>query len=74
MSIVTEELTTAQLMKLAADYNAQRVTLTDDERAELVALLKKRASEELELGQEIECETVRVVRRVTGAVGVYFKS
>ncbi len=74
MSIVTEDLTTAQLMKLAADYNAQRVTLTDEERRVLVALLKLRAAEELDYGQEIECESVRVVRRVTGAVGVYFKS
>lgn len=74
MSKVTEEMTTAQLMRLAADYNAQRVELSDDERFELVGLLKKRAAEELDYGQEIECETVRVVRRVTGAVGVFFKS
>lgn len=74
MSVVTEDMTTAQLLRVAADYNSQKLTLTEDERQQLVALLKARAAEELDYGQEIECETVRVVRRVTGAVGVYFKS
>jgi len=74
MSIVNDAMTTAQLMKLAADFNAQRVSLTEEERSELVALLKRHAADELDYGQEIECESVRVVRRVTGAVGVYFKS
>ncbi len=74
MSTITDDLTTAQLLRIAADYNSQKVSLTDDERLQLVALLKKRAEDELDYGQEIECETVRVVRRVTGAVGVFFKS
>lgn len=74
MSIITDDLTTAQLLRIAADFNSQKVTLTDDERSQLVGLLKRRAEDELDYGQEIECESVRVVRRVTGAVGVYFKS
>jgi len=59
-------------MKLAADYSNKRLELTDDDKRDLVALLKKRALEELDYGQEIECENVRLIRRVTGAVGVYF--
>jgi len=74
MSIIKEEMTTAELLRIAADYSQERIVLSDEERQHLVAALKKHAEEELEYGQEIECETVRVVRRVTGAVGVYFRS
>ena len=72
--MLNPESTTAELMRVAADHGQKRITLSDDEKALLISLLKKRAQEELEYGQEIECETVRVVRRVTGAVGIYFNS
>jgi len=72
--VVKQDLSTLELMKLAADNHHKRIQLTDEERAELIALLKKRAAEELEYGQEIEHDAVRVIRRVTGAVGVYFNS
>jgi hypothetical protein len=74
MSLVSAELSTTELMKLAADNHHKRVELSADDRAELIALLKKRAAEELDFGQELEHETVRIIRRVTGAVGVYFNS
>ncbi len=74
MSIVSEGLTTAELLQIAADLNSQRVTLAEEERQILIAILKKRAEEELDYGQEMSCETVRLVRRVTGAIGVFFKS
>jgi hypothetical protein len=71
---VDQQLSTPELMKLAADNHHKRIALSDDDRCELIALLKKRAAEELEFGQEFEHETVRLIRRVTGAVGVYFNS
>jgi hypothetical protein len=74
MTVVNAELSTTELMKLAADNHHKRIELTDDERCELIALLKRRAAEELDFGQELEHETVRLIRRVTGAVGVYFNS
>ncbi|HEY9719555.1 MAG TPA: hypothetical protein V6C69_18900 [Trichormus sp.] len=73
-SVLNQDLSTTELMKLAADHHHKRIQLTDEERAELIALLKKKAAEELEYGQEIEHDAVRVIRRVTGAVGVYFNS
>jgi hypothetical protein len=64
----------SERMKIAADNHHKRIQLSDDERAELIALLKKRAAEELDYGQELEHDTVRLIRRVTGAVGVYVNS
>lgn len=61
-------------MQIAADFSQKRIELTDEEKQLLISLLKKRAQEELDFGQEIECENVRVIRRVTGAVGVYFNN
>ncbi|MBI4533340.1 MAG: hypothetical protein HY711_05270 [Candidatus Melainabacteria bacterium] len=72
LSPVDENKSIKELLQVAADYSQRRITLTDSDRQTLIALLKKRAAEELEYGQEIECENVRVIRRVTGAVGVYF--
>ena len=74
MSVVNAEMSTTELMKIAADNHHKRIQLSDDERAELIALLKKRAAKELDYGQELEHDTVRLIRRVTGAVGVYFNS
>jgi single-stranded DNA-specific DHH superfamily exonuclease len=71
---VNTDLSILELMKLAADNHHKRITLSDDERAELVAAIKKRAADELEYGQEIEQDSVRLIRRVTGAVGLYFNS
>jgi hypothetical protein len=69
---VNPELSTLELLKMAADNHHKRISLSDDEKRELIALLKKRALDELEYGQELEHDTVRLIRRVTGAVGVYF--
>jgi len=71
---VDHQLATTDLMKLAADNHHKRIELSDDDRCELISLLKKRALEELDFGQELEHEKVRLIRRVTGAVGVYFNS
>lgn len=71
---VDQHLSTTELMKMAADSYHKRIELSDDDRSELIALLKRRAADELDYGQELEHETVRLIRRVTGAVGVYFNS
>lgn len=73
MSQIDTKMTTAQLMQLAADHSNSRVSLTDEEKEFLVLLLKQRGAEELEYGQELECENVRLIKRVTGAIGLYFK-
>lgn len=73
MSEVNPSLTTPQLMQLAADHSQNRVTLTDADKAVLIGLLKQRGADELDYGQEVECENVRLIKRVTGAIGLYFK-
>ena len=65
-------MTTGELLKLAADNHHKRISLTDDERKQVIDLLKMKGQEELDYGQEIEYDTVRLVKRVTGSVGVYF--
>ena len=72
MAEISADLKTDELLKLAADNHHKRITLSEEERKMVIDLLKKKGAEELEYGQEIEFETVRLVRRVTGAVGVYF--
>ena len=72
MAEITGDLKVPELLKLAADNHHKRITLSEDERKQVIALLKQKGAEELEYGQEIEFDTVRLVRRVTGAVGVYF--
>lgn len=61
-----------ELLMVAADHHHKRVILSDDEKKELINTLKARGQEELEYGEEIAVDAVRLVRRVTGAVGVYF--
>jgi hypothetical protein len=72
MADISADLKTEELLKLAADNHHKRITLSEEERKMVIDLLKKKGAEELEYGQEIEFDTVRLVRRVTGAVGVYF--
>jgi hypothetical protein len=69
---INPNLSTTDLMKLAADYHQKRLELTPGEKELLITTLKERGRNELEYGEELEVENVRLIRRVTGAVGVYF--
>ncbi len=66
------KMSTIDLMKIAADNHHKRIELSESEKKELIALLKERGQKELDFGEEMEIDTVRLIRRVTGAVGVYF--
>lgn len=61
-----------ELLRVAADHHHKRIELSDEERQELIAALKRRGQDELEYGEEVTVDAVRLVKRVTGAVGVYF--
>jgi hypothetical protein len=74
MSAVNTDLSTSELLKIAADNHHKRITLAEPDRVALIALLKKRGAEELEYGEELSVESVTMIRRVTGAVGIYFGS
>jgi len=72
MSKINPNLSTVELMKLAVDDHLKTNELAQIEREELLALLKERGRQELEYGEELEIDGVRLIRRVTGAVGIYF--
>lgn len=66
------KMSTLDLMKVAADHHHKRAELSEADKKALVDLLKQRGQQELEYGEELEVDSVRLLRRVTGAVGVYF--
>lgn len=72
VAVFDARMSTNDLMKVAADHHHKRQVLSDAERKALIDLLKLRGQEELDFGQELEVDSVRLLRRVTGAVGVYF--
>lgn len=72
MSIVRADMSINELLRVAADHHHKRIELSDEERQELIAALKRRGQDELEYGEEVTVDAVRLVKRVTGAVGVYF--
>lgn len=73
MQKINPELSTVELMKLAADDHQKTIELSQAERDQLFDLLKERGRQELEYGEELEIESVKLIRRVTGAVGIYFE-
>jgi len=72
MPKIDPELSTPELMKLAEDDHLKKIELTQADRDKLFDLLKERGRQELEYGEELEIDSVRLIRRVTGAVGIYF--
>ena len=73
MSAFHPDMTTKELLKLVADNHNGKITISEEEKEKTIALLKIRAESELDYGEEIKVDKVRLIRRVTGAVGLYFK-
>ncbi|MGD9682742.1 MAG: hypothetical protein AB7W16_16250 [Candidatus Obscuribacterales bacterium] len=73
MSAVDPEMTIQQLLQLVADNHHEKIVLSEDEKQQAIDLLKRRAVEELDFGEELSVDKVRLIKRVTGAVGLYFK-
>ncbi len=72
MQKINPELSTVELMKIAGDDHLKTIELTQAERDQLFDLLKERGRQELEYGEELKIDAIRLIRRVTGAVGIYF--
>jgi hypothetical protein len=70
---LSTNLTTGQLLKIANDNHLGIITLSDTEKGLLLEFLREKGRDELELGQELEHDKVRLVRRVTGAVSIFFE-
>jgi hypothetical protein len=71
---IDPKTSTRDLMELAADHHKKLIELTEAERDLLISMLKERGRTELEHGEELEIDDVRLVHRVTGAVSIYFNS
>lgn len=72
MSQIDPNLSIRELLQLAANNYKKEIELSEDERQLLINLLKERGGDELEYGEELVVDNVRLVRRVTGAVSIYF--
>jgi hypothetical protein len=70
---ITSKLSTGQLLKIANDNHTGLIQLSETEKGLLLEFLREKGRDELELGQEMEHEKVRLVRRVTGAVSIFFE-
>ncbi|MBU6453836.1 MAG: hypothetical protein KGS72_18805 [Cyanobacteria bacterium REEB67] len=70
---ITNKLSSGQLLKIANDNHIGLIQLSETEKGLLLEFLREKGRDELELGQEMEHEKVRLVRRVTGAVSIFFE-
>ena len=73
MTVFTPDMSVRQLLKVANDHHSGLVPLSDDDRLEMIELLKEKGRDELEYGEELLVDKVRLVRRVTGAVSIFFE-
>jgi hypothetical protein len=74
MSEVNQGASIQELLRLLADNHQKKIELSDEDKQIAVDLVKRRALDELEYGEEIVVDKVRLIKRVTGAVGIYFSS
>ena len=72
MTAISPALSTSELMKVAAELRDGVNELSNIDKELLIELLKERGRKELDYGQELVVEKIKVVRRVTGAVSVFF--
>lgn len=73
MVAISPDMSTMELLKLANDNFLGQLELSELDRGLLLELLREKGREELEFGQELEHEKVRLVKRVTGAVSIFFE-
>lgn len=72
MTKIDSAMPIKELLQLVADNHHKKISLSEEEKSEAIKLLKQKGLEELEFGQEVKIDKVRLIKRVTGAVGVYF--
>lgn len=72
MSVVNTDMTMKELLQLVADNHHGKITLTEEDKDLAIGLLKTRGMQELDYGQELKVDKVRLIKRVTGAIGLYF--
>ena len=73
MTTIDPTMPLKELLQIVADNHTEKIQLSDEEKENAIAILKSRAIEELDYGEELKVGKVRLIKRVTGAVGLYFK-
>ncbi len=69
---ISPDLTIQDMLKLASDHKDGTVPMPEEDCLALIAMIKERAQDELEYGEEMIVGSARIVKRVTGAVSVFF--
>ncbi len=69
---ISPDLTIQELLQIASDHKDGSKPMPEEDCVELIALIKARALDELDYGEEMIVGTARIVKRVTGAVSVFF--
>lgn len=72
MHPISPQLSTPELMRIAVEHKNGSVNLNSIDHQLLIELLKERGRMELDYGQELVVDSVKIVRRVTGNVSVFF--
>jgi len=68
-----ETLALSDLLRLAAQVHmGGNVATSQTDTKSLMHLIKRRAASELEIGDGLKCETVRVERKLDGTVSIFF--
>lgn len=65
-------LSLLQLLNLAARYHLGGLKLSNSDATRLMKSLQKKAEDELEPGDGLRVETVRVEKRLDGSVAMFF--
>jgi len=69
---ISPDLTIQELLQLASDHKDGSKPMPEEDCIEIIAMIKSRAQDELDFGEELIVGTARIVKRVTGAVSVFF--
>lgn len=70
--MISKESDMKELLALAADEKVGVVEMSHLEKCLLIETIKEKAFGELDFGEEISTGTVKLVKRVTGNVSIFF--
>lgn len=72
VSIISKESAMAELMNMARECKEGKLKMSSIENELLIETLKQKAWLELDFGQEIIDGPIKLVKRVTGNVSIFF--
>lgn len=72
VSIITKESAMKDLMDMVSEHKAGKLQMSKLESDLLIETLKEKAWQELDFGQELVQGPIKLVKRVTGNVSIFF--